>query len=101
MLLIRVSFHRQRDALDDRLVNLKIKSAQSFRCVHMNMVCVRVFIEVSTHMCMSICACTVFLKKHAAQTFSNPSSFSVTEHAIMSKFQKTTICSGVTSNYGL
>jgi hypothetical protein len=36
-------------------VNLKIKPAQSFRCVHMCMVCVRVFIRVSVHLCMSIC----------------------------------------------
>jgi hypothetical protein len=68
----------------------------------MNMVCVCVFIRVSTHVYEYLrCACTVFLKKHAAQTFSNPAGFSVTEHAFMSKFQKTTICSGVTSNYGL
>jgi hypothetical protein len=60
-----------------------------------------VFVGVSAHMCISIYACNVFLKKHAAQTFSNPAGFSVTEHAFMSKFQKTTICSGVTSNYGL
>jgi hypothetical protein len=44
-------------------MNLKIKSAQSFRGAHRGRVCVRVFIGVSAHMCMSICVCTVFLKK--------------------------------------
>jgi hypothetical protein len=44
-------------------VNLKIKSAQSFRCVNRGRVCVRVFIEVSARTCMSIYVCTVFLKK--------------------------------------
>jgi hypothetical protein len=44
-------------------VNLKIKLVQSFGCAHKSMVCVRVFIEISAHMCMSICVCTVFLKK--------------------------------------
>jgi hypothetical protein len=44
-------------------VNLKIKSAQSFRGGHTDRVCVRVFIGVSTHMGMSIYVCTVFLKK--------------------------------------
>jgi hypothetical protein len=44
-------------------VNLKIKSAQFFECAHRGRVCVRVFIEVSARMCMSICVCTVFLKK--------------------------------------
>jgi hypothetical protein len=43
-------------------VNLKIKPVQSFGCAHKGMVCVRVFIEVSAHMCMSICVYTVFLK---------------------------------------
>jgi hypothetical protein len=45
------------------LVNLKIKPAQSFRGAHRDMVCVRVFIGVSARTCMSICVCTVFLKK--------------------------------------
>jgi hypothetical protein len=45
-------------------VNLKIKTAQSFRGVHRDRVCVRVFIGVSAHMCMSICVYTVFLKKN-------------------------------------
>jgi hypothetical protein len=44
-------------------VNLKIKPAQSFRCVYRGRVCVRVFIEVIAHTCMSIYVCTVFLKK--------------------------------------
>jgi hypothetical protein len=44
-------------------VNLKIKPAQSFRSVHRVRVCVRVFIDVSACTCMSICVCTVFLKK--------------------------------------
>jgi hypothetical protein len=44
-------------------VNLKIKSAQSFRCAHKDRVCVYVFIYVSDHTCMSIYVCTVFLKK--------------------------------------
>jgi hypothetical protein len=44
-------------------VNLKIKPAQSFRCVHKSRVCVRIFIGVSACMCMSICVFTVFLKK--------------------------------------
>jgi hypothetical protein len=44
-------------------VNLKIKLAQSFRCAYRGRVCVRMFIEVSARTCMSICVCTVFLKK--------------------------------------
>jgi hypothetical protein len=44
-------------------VNLKIKSAQSFRDAHSDRVCVRVFIGVGAHTCMSICVCIVFLKK--------------------------------------
>jgi hypothetical protein len=44
-------------------VNLKIKPAQFFECAHMGRVCVRVFIEVRARTCMSICVCTVFLKK--------------------------------------
>jgi hypothetical protein len=36
-------------------VNLKIKPAQSFRGAHRGRVCVRVFIGVSAHTCMSIC----------------------------------------------
>jgi hypothetical protein len=44
-------------------VNLKIKPTQSFEGAHMGRVCVRVFIGVSARTCMSICVCTVFLKK--------------------------------------
>jgi hypothetical protein len=44
-------------------VNLKIKPAQPFGGAHMGRVCMRVFIGVSAHTCMSICVCTVFLKK--------------------------------------
>jgi hypothetical protein len=50
-------------------VNLKIKPAQSFRCAHRNRVCVRIFIGVSAHTCMSICVCTAFLKKVHKLTF--------------------------------
>jgi aspartate carbamoyltransferase catalytic subunit len=49
-------------------VNLKIKSAQSFRGAHRNRMCVRVFIEVSARTCMSICVCTLFLKKSVMHT---------------------------------
>jgi hypothetical protein len=45
-------------------VNLKIKSAQSFGCALKGRMCVRVFIGVSDRTCMSICVCTVFLKKN-------------------------------------
>jgi hypothetical protein len=44
-------------------VNLKIKLAQSFGCAHRGRMCVHMFIRVSTHMCISIYICTVFLKK--------------------------------------
>jgi hypothetical protein len=44
-------------------VNLKIKLAQSFRCVHIDRVCVYIIIGVSTYTYMSICVYTVFLKK--------------------------------------
>jgi hypothetical protein len=45
-------------------MNLKIKPAQSFECAHRGRVCVRVFIGLSAHTCMSICVCTMFLKKY-------------------------------------
>jgi hypothetical protein len=46
-------------------VNLKIKPAQSFRCAHRGRVCERMFIEVvSARTFISICVCTMFLKKH-------------------------------------
>jgi hypothetical protein len=44
-------------------VNLKIKLDQSFKGAHRGGVCVRVFIGVSAHTCMSICVCIVFIKK--------------------------------------
>jgi hypothetical protein len=44
-------------------VNLKIKPVQSFRGAHKGRVFVRVFIGVSARTCMSICVCTVFVKK--------------------------------------
>jgi hypothetical protein len=44
-------------------INLKIKSAQSFEVDYRDRVCVHVLIEVSTHTCMNICVCTVFLTK--------------------------------------
>jgi hypothetical protein len=44
-------------------MNLKIKLIQSFRCTHKDKVCMRVFIGVNAHTCMSICIYTVFLKK--------------------------------------
>jgi hypothetical protein len=44
-------------------VNLKIKPTQSFEGAHRGRVYVRVFIGMSAHTYMSICICTVFLKK--------------------------------------
>jgi hypothetical protein len=44
-------------------MNLKIKPTPSFGCAHRDRVCVRVFIKMNAHMCMSIYVCTVFLKK--------------------------------------
>jgi hypothetical protein len=48
-------------------VNLKIKPTQSFGGAHRGRMCVRVFIGVSARTCMSICVCTVFLKKRITQ----------------------------------
>jgi hypothetical protein len=45
-------------------VNLKIKSAQSFGCAHRGRVYMRVFIEVSAHVCMSIYIYIVFKKMY-------------------------------------
>jgi hypothetical protein len=42
-------------------VTTKIKSAQSFKYAHKDRMCVRVFIGMSAHICMSINGCTVFL----------------------------------------
>jgi hypothetical protein len=50
-------------------MNLKIKPAQSFGGAHRGKLCVRVFIGVSDHTCMSICVCTVFLKKGIDRVF--------------------------------
>jgi hypothetical protein len=44
-------------------MNLKIKSAQSFRNAHRDMMYVCIFIEVSTHTCMNTYIYTMFLKK--------------------------------------
>jgi hypothetical protein len=44
-------------------LNLKIRSSQSFKSVHKSMVCVHVFIRISTHTCIKIYVCTVFFKK--------------------------------------
>jgi hypothetical protein len=43
-------------------MNLKIKSAQSIKYAYRGRMCMRVFIEVSAHTCMSIYICTEFLK---------------------------------------
>jgi hypothetical protein len=45
-------------------VNLKIKSVQSFRYAHKDMICVHVFIRVSNHIYIyiNIYVCTMFLK---------------------------------------
>jgi hypothetical protein len=45
-------------------VDLKIKLTQFFRGAHRGRVCVCVFIDVSAHTYISICVCTVFLKKN-------------------------------------
>jgi hypothetical protein len=44
-------------------MNLMIKLTQSFEGVYRGIVCVHVFIGVSARTYMSICVCTVFLKK--------------------------------------
>ncbi len=44
-------------------MNLKIKLTQSFGGAHKGRMCVRVFIIMTAHTCMSICVRTVFLKK--------------------------------------
>jgi hypothetical protein len=44
-------------------MNLKIKLAQSFKDAHIYRVYVHVFIWMRTHLCMSICIYTIFLKK--------------------------------------
>jgi hypothetical protein len=42
-------------------MNLKIKPTQSFRGVHRDRVCVRVFIEMGTRTYISIYICTIFI----------------------------------------
>jgi hypothetical protein len=41
-------------------INLKIKSAQSFRGVYRDRVCMHVFIEINTYICMSIYIYIIF-----------------------------------------
>jgi hypothetical protein len=55
-------------------VNLKIKLAQSFGDAHRGRVCVHVFIGMSAHTCMSICVCTMFLKKKKNASPERPTS---------------------------
>jgi hypothetical protein len=50
-------------------MNLKIKPTQSFRGAHRGRVCVRVFIEISAHTCISIYVYAVFLKKKCPARF--------------------------------
>jgi hypothetical protein len=47
---------------------LKTKPIESFEGAHRVWACVRVFIG-GTHMCMSICVCTVFPKKTFCKTY--------------------------------
>jgi hypothetical protein len=49
-------------------INLKIKSAQSFKDVHKDNMCIHIFIEMSNHMCMNICVYKMFLKKHKSMS---------------------------------
>jgi hypothetical protein len=51
-------------------MNLKIKSIQSFRCVHRGKMYVHMLIGVSVHTYMSICIYTVFLKEMITNTMS-------------------------------
>jgi hypothetical protein len=52
---------RSREALlMTDFVNLRIKSAHSFRDVHRYMMYMCIFIGVNVHTCMSICVCTMF-----------------------------------------
>jgi hypothetical protein len=43
-----------------------IKPAQSFRCDHMDRVCVHTFIKISAHTYINICIYIVFLKNNAS-----------------------------------
>jgi hypothetical protein len=47
-------------------VNLKIKSAQSFRGTHRNTIYMHIFIGVNVHMCMNIYVSTIFLTKKSS-----------------------------------
>jgi hypothetical protein len=47
-------------------VNIKIKPVQSFGGAHKDRVYVHIFIGVSAHMYISICVCTMFLKKESS-----------------------------------
>jgi hypothetical protein len=49
-------------------MNLKIKSAQSFEGAHRSKVCVRVFIGMCAHICMSICICLYCVSKKKVET---------------------------------
>jgi hypothetical protein len=66
---VNYSFSERRRPVDSEtllmtdFVNLKIKPTQSFRCAHRGRVCVRVFIWVNAHTCISICVYTLFLEK--------------------------------------
>jgi hypothetical protein len=44
-------------------VNLKIKSTQSFKDVHMDMLYVHMFMVISAHTYINICVYPVFLKQ--------------------------------------
>jgi hypothetical protein len=63
------SFSRRRRLVDSEtllmtdFMNLNIKPTQSFRSAHRGMMCIRVFKEMSDHMCMIMYICTMFLKK--------------------------------------
>jgi hypothetical protein len=48
-------------------VNLKIKSAQSFRGTHRDTIYMHIFIGVNIHMCMNIYVSTIFLIKKIFQ----------------------------------
>jgi hypothetical protein len=54
---------RQRSALGDRLRESQDQLAQSFEGAHRGRVCVRVFIEMSIYVCISIYVWTMFKKK--------------------------------------
>jgi hypothetical protein len=45
-------------------MNLRIKSAHSFICVHRDMICICMLIEINIYTNMNIYVYTIFLKKH-------------------------------------